>query len=124
MCRQVYSRARRRTASRREPRFVASDIFLGSGNSRTRLGQDCRCTGCDQADVDVRINRCACTLRGYNYKLRAVIDTKWMRKKTRRKGRGGKSERKREKTTKKEKVDGEQKWINESLNVIVMEEAS
>lgn len=103
MCRQVYSRARRRTASRRETHFVASDIFLGSGNNRTGLGQDCRCTGYDQVDVDVRINRCACTLRGHNYKLRAVIDTKWMRKQT----------RKRKKVREKERENyekGEGRW--------------
>lgn len=88
MCRRVYSRARGRT--RRETRFVVSDIFLGSGNNRTGLGQDCRCTECDQADVDARINRCACTLKEHNYKLRAVIDTKWMREKRRRKERGEK----------------------------------
>lgn len=74
MCRQVYNRVRRRI--RRETRFAVSNIFLGSGNNRTLLGQDFRCTGCYQADVDVRINRCACTLREYNYKLRAVIDMK------------------------------------------------
>lgn len=81
MCRRVYRRARRRT--RKEIRFVVSDIFLGLNNNRTWLGQDCRCTGCDQADVDVRKYRRACTLKGYNYKLRAVIDTKWLREKTR-----------------------------------------
>lgn len=89
MCRQVYSRARGRT--RRETRFVVSDIFLGSGNNRTGLGQDCRCTRCHQADVDARINRCACTLKEYHYKLRAGIDTKWMRKKRRHKERREKS---------------------------------
>lgn len=30
-------------------------------------------------------------------------------------------ERERERITKREKADGEQEWINESLNVIVME---
>lgn len=95
MCRQVYSRVRGRT--RRETRFVVSDIFLGSGNNRTGLGQDCRCTGCHQVDVDARINRCACTLKEYHYKLRAGIDTKWMRKKRRHKGRREKSVWEREK---------------------------
>lgn len=73
--RSVRSRARRRIASRKGRRFAVSGTYPGSGSSRTSLRRDCRCKVGDGAEVDVRISRCACTLRGHSYRLRAAIDT-------------------------------------------------
>lgn len=80
----------------------------------------------DEARVDVRISRRACTLGENSYKLRAVIDTESVRVRRQQmyvgeetggkicQARKGERERYRKQTQK-----GEQ--INESLNVIVTE---
>ena len=70
------SRARRRTASRREDHFAMSNIFLESGSNRTWPGQDCHSRGGDEAEVCVRTSQRAYILEGRCCKLRAAIDTK------------------------------------------------
>jgi hypothetical protein len=76
-----------------------SGTCLGSDSSRTWPGGDCRRIAYDEDRVCVRKGRCACTLGGYSYRLRAVIDTecvavrgkkKTWRGETCREGEGGK----------------------------------